>query len=200
MTLPKRLKFGIFLAPFHAPFDNPTLALQRDLNLIEWLDYLGYDMAWVGEHHSCGWETISSPDIFIATAAERTKRIKLGTGVIPLPYHHPLIVANRMVLLDHLTMGRIALGVGPGALNSDGHMLGLDHATVRPRMEEGLDVIMRLLTEEDPITYHSDWFELNDAHLQLRPYSHHFYPPPPSRWSSGIRRNCSIVHLHRKHQ
>ena len=171
MSLPDRLGFGIFLAPFHAPFENPTLALERDLELLEWLDYLGYDEAWIGEHHSCGWETISSPEIFIATAAQRTKHIKLGTGVIPLPYHHPLLVANRMVLLDHLTRGRTAMGVGPGALNSDGHMLGLPHEQARPRMEESLDVIMRLLTEEEPFTYRSDWFELVDAHLQLRPYS-----------------------------
>lgn len=171
MTLPARLGFGLFLAPFHAPFDNPTLALERDLELLQWLDKLGFDSAWIGEHHSCGWETISAPDVFIATAAERTKRIRLGTGVIPLPYHHPLIVANRMVLLDHLTKGRIAMGVGPGALNSDGHMLGLDHQTVRARMEESLDAIMALLTSEEPVTMRTDWFELVDAHLQLRPYS-----------------------------
>jgi limonene 1,2-monooxygenase len=76
-----------------------------------------------------------------------------------------------MVLLDHLTRGRVALGVGPGALNSDGHMLGLIHQNARPRMEESLGVIMRLLTEEEPFTYRSDWFELVDAHLQLRPYT-----------------------------
>jgi limonene 1,2-monooxygenase len=145
MALPPRLRFGVFLAPFHAPFDNPTLALERDLELLEWLDRLGYDEAWIGEHHSCGWETIASPEIFIANAAPRTRHIRLGTGVIPLPYHHPLIVADRMVLLDHLTRGRTALGVGPGALNSDGHMLGIDHQTVRRRMQESLDVIMRLL-------------------------------------------------------
>ncbi len=175
MALPLRLGFGIFLAPFHAPFDNPTLALQRDLELLEWLDYLGYDVAWIGEHHSCGWETIASPEIFIAAAAERTRRIRLGTGVIPLPYHHPLIVANRMILLDHLTRGRIALGVGPGALNSDGHMLGIDHQTVRRRMEESLDVIMRLLTESEPFSHKSDWFEIVDGHLHLRPFtSPHF--------------------------
>ena len=56
-----------------------------------------------------------------------------------------------MVLLDRLTRGRIALGVGPGALNSDGHMLGIDHQTVRRRMEKSLDVIMRLLTEKEPL-------------------------------------------------
>ena len=175
MALPARLGFGLFLAPFHAPIDNPTLALERDLELLQWLDKLGFDSAWIGEHHSCGWETISAPDVFIATAAERTKRIRLGTGVIPLPYHHPLIVANRMVLLDHLTKGRIAMGVGPGALNSDGHMLGLDHQTVRARMEESLDAIMALLTQEEPVTIRTDWFEMVDAHLQLRPYTQPYF-------------------------
>ncbi|MDP6771863.1 MAG: LLM class flavin-dependent oxidoreductase, partial [Anaerolineales bacterium] len=175
MTLPERLGFGIFLAPFHAPFDNPTLALERDLELIEFLDYLDFDMAWIGEHHSCGWETIASPDIFIAAAAERTKHIRLGTGVIPLPYHHPLIVANRMIQLDHMTRGRVAMGVGPGALNSDGHMLGIDHSLVRERMEESLDIIIRLLTEPDPFTYKSDWFELVDGHVQLQPYTKPYF-------------------------
>ncbi|SVD34046.1 uncharacterized protein METZ01_LOCUS386900, partial [marine metagenome] len=65
--LPTRMRFGIFLAPFHAPNENPTLALERDLELIQRLDELGYDEAWIGEHHSCGWETIAAPDIFIAT-------------------------------------------------------------------------------------------------------------------------------------
>ena len=99
MTLPTRLKFGIFMAPFHPVGENPTLALERDMELIEWLDHLGFDEAWVGEHHSAGWETIASPEIFLAAAAQRTRNIKLGTGVISLPYHHPLIVANRMIQL-----------------------------------------------------------------------------------------------------
>ena len=77
--LPRRLRFGIFLAPFHRVGDNPTLGLTRDLELIEWLDHLGYDEAWIGEHHSAGWETIASPEIMIAAAAERTKHIKLGS-------------------------------------------------------------------------------------------------------------------------
>ena len=106
MTLPERLKFGIFMGPFHNLGDNPTLALERDLETIQWLDYLDFDEAWVGEHHSGGWETIASPEVFIGVAAERTKNIKLGTGVASLPYHHPLMVTNRMVLLDHLTRGR----------------------------------------------------------------------------------------------
>ena len=170
MAAPKRMKFGVFMAPFHRVGENPTLALERDLELLQWLDTLGFDEAWVGEHHSAGWETICSPEVFIATAAERTRNIRLGTGVVSLPYHHPYMVANRMVLLDHLTRGRVMLGVGPGALASDAYMFGINPARQREMMDESLGVIMRLFTETDPISHQSDWFELHDATLQLRPY------------------------------
>ena len=103
MTAPNRMKFGVFMAPFHRVGENPTLALERDLELLQWLDTLGFDEAYIGEHHSAGWETIASPELFMATAAERTRHIRLGTGVTSLPYHHPFMVANRMVQLDHLT-------------------------------------------------------------------------------------------------
>ena len=176
MTLPDRLKFGVFLAPFHWSGENPTLGLERDMELLQWLDYLGFDEAWIGEHHSAGWETISSPELFIAGAAERTKHIKLGTGVISLPYHHPLMVANRMVQLDHMTRGRVMMGVGPGALVSDAYMLGIDPPTQRPRMDEALGIIMRLLKETEPITYESEWFTLKEALIHLRPYTQPHFP------------------------
>jgi limonene 1,2-monooxygenase len=176
MSLPERMKFGIFMGPFHRVGENPTLAIDRDLELVQWLDYLGFDEAWIGEHHSAGWEIISSPEIFIAAAAERTRHIKLGTGVVSLPYHHPLMVANWMVQLDHMTHGRVMMGVGPGALPSDAYMMGIEHTVQRPRMDEALGVILRLFTETEPITYKSDWFELREALLQLRPYQRPHMP------------------------
>lgn len=176
MRLPERMKFGIFLAPFHRVGENPTLALERDLELVQWLDHLGYDEAWIGEHHSAGWETISSPEMFMAVAADRTRHIKLGTGVVSLPYHHPFMVANRMVQLDHMTRGRVILGVGPGALPSDAYMMGIDHEVQRERMDEALGMIIRLFTETEPITYKSDWFELREALLQIRPYQKPYMP------------------------
>src|SRR5687767_2226528 len=133
---PPRMRFGIFLAPFHRVGENPTVALDRDLDLIEYLDKLNYDEAWIGEHHSAGWELIASPELMIAAAAARTKTIKLGTGVSSLPYHHPFILADRMVQLDHMTRGRAMFGVGPGALTSDAYMLGIDALTQRQRMDE----------------------------------------------------------------
>jgi len=165
------LRFGIFLAPFHPVGQNPTLALERDLELIERLDELGYDEAWVGEHHSAGFEIIASPEVFIAAAAQRTRHIKLGTGVSSLPYHHPLILADRMVQLDHMTRGRVMFGVGPGALPSDAFMMGIDPGEQRRMMEESLEAILALLTTDEPVTRETDWFTLKDARLQLRPYS-----------------------------
>src|SRR5437667_3709791 len=165
------MKFGIFLAPFHPVGQNPTLALQRDLDLLVHLDELGYDEAWIGEHHSAGYEIIASPEVFIATAAERTKHLRLGTGVSSLPYHHPLMLADRMVLLDHLTKGRIMLGVGPGALPSDAFQMGINPEDQRRMMEEAFEAILLLLTSDEPVNFETDWFVLKDARLPLRPYT-----------------------------
>ncbi len=165
------MKFGIFLAPFHRLGENPTLAMARDMELVEWLDWLGYDEAWIGEHHSAGWEVIASPELFIAQAAERTRHIRLGSGVTSLPYHHPFLVAQRFVQLDHMTRGRVMLGVGPGALPSDAYMMGIEPVHLRRRMEESLDAILRLLRCNEPVTMQTDWFELREARLHLAPYS-----------------------------
>jgi limonene 1,2-monooxygenase len=167
----QHLRFGIFLPPIHTAGQNPTLALQRDLELIEHLDRYGYDEAWIGEHHSGGHEIIASPEIFIATAAARTQHIRLGTGVVSLPYHNPLWVAERMVLLDHLTHGRVMLGVGPGSLTSDAAMVGLHMGETREILKERFDAMLQLLTTEEPVTLQSRDINLVDARLHLRPYS-----------------------------
>jgi limonene 1,2-monooxygenase len=169
--MPDRLRFGIFMAPFHPAGDNPTLALERDLELIEHLDRLGWDEAWIGEHHSAGTEIIASPEIFIGVAAERTRHIKLGTGVVSVSYHNPLWVAERAVLLDHLTRGRFMLGLGPGSLPTDAAMVGLDQSQTRELLAQGADIIMHLLRSDEPLTFKNDRWDLRDARLHLRPYS-----------------------------
>jgi limonene 1,2-monooxygenase len=166
----EKLRFGAFIAPFHPIDENPTLAIQRDLELVQWMDQLGYEEAWIGEHHSAAYELIASPEVFIAAAAERTKHIRLGTGVSSLPYHHPLMLADRINQLDHMTRGRVMFGVGPGALVSDAFMMGIPAAKQRDRMDEALDVLVRLLRGHT-VTHKSDWFELVDARLQMTPYS-----------------------------
>lgn len=164
-----RLRFGAFLAPHHPLGEHPTLLFRRDLDLAAHLDRWGYDELWCGEHHSSGWETIASPEMFLAAAGERTSRIGLGTGVVSLPYHHPFNVAQRIVQLDHMTRGRALFGSGPGALPSDARTLGIDPMVQRDRQDEALGVIIRLLRGEDRFTYESDWFTLRDAQLQILP-------------------------------
>jgi limonene 1,2-monooxygenase len=172
MTLgPQRLRFGAFIAPFHKPGINPTLALQSDLELIQWLDRCGYDEAWLGEHHSAGTEISASPEIMIATAAERTRHIKLGTGVVSVSYHNPLWVAERIVLLDHLTRGRVMLGLGPGSLPTDGIMIGIQQSQTRGLLEDGLAAVMKLLDGDEPVTMKNERWDLREARLHLRPYS-----------------------------
>ncbi|MBL6940388.1 MAG: LLM class flavin-dependent oxidoreductase [Alphaproteobacteria bacterium] len=177
-----KLKNGIFLAPFHPVDEDPTLCLHRDLELLEHLDRLGYEEAWVGEHHSAGYEIIASPEVFIAAAAERTKRIMLGSGVISLPYHNPLMAANRVIQLDHQTRGRFMFGVGPGLLPSDAFAMGIDPSTQRDRMVEAIEVILRLFKGER-VTHKSDWFTLVDATCQLRPYT---WPHPEIAVASSV--------------
>jgi len=164
----RRLNFGAFLAPHHPVGEHPMLQFRRDLDLVENLDRLGYDEFWCGEHHSSGWEMIGSPEMFLAAAAERSQRIKLATGVISLPYHHPFNVAQRMVQLDWMSGGRAIFGSGPGALASDAHTLGIDPMVQRDRQDEAIGIIRRLMRGER-VSAQRDWFTLQDAKLQLLP-------------------------------
>jgi limonene 1,2-monooxygenase len=167
---PPRLRFGAFIAPFHPVDENPSLAIERDLELVEWMDRLGYEEAWIGEHHSSGYEIIASPELFIAAASQRTRRIRLGTGVSSLPYHHPLMLADRINQLDHLTRGRVMFGVGPGALPSDAYMMGIEVLRQRDMMDEAIEVLVPLLRGE-VVSAKTDWFTLREARLQLPPHT-----------------------------
>lgn len=165
-----KLRFGVVLTPLHSAKVSPTLAIRQDIELMELLDNLGFDEAWIGEHHSGGSEIIGSPEIFIAAAAERTRRIKFGTGVTSVTYHNPLWVAERMVQLDHMTRGRVMLGVGPGSLPTDSAMIGLTPTDTRELLTEHVDIVLRLLRGES-VTQTTKTHTLVNAQLQLAPYS-----------------------------
>ena len=165
------LKFGTFMAPFHTPVgQDPTAAYERDLDIIKHMDKLGFEEAWIGEHHSCGAELVPDPMIFIGWAAPQTKHIKLGAGVVSLPYHNPLWVADRALFLDRLTRGRFMLGLGPGALPTDATMIGITMEEQRGAFEEDVDVLMAILRGER-VTAKTNRYNLVDAATQYAPYS-----------------------------
>jgi len=166
-----RMRFGIFMAPFHSPVGQDLIsAYERDLDVIRLLDKLAYDEAWIGEHHSCGHELIPDPMIFIAHAANHTRHIKLGTGVVSMPYHNPLWVADRALFLDHLTRGRFMLGLGPGALPTDATMIGISLEEQRGALEHDMDVLSALLRGES-VSVQTNRYTLVDARTQFAPYS-----------------------------
>src|SRR6201995_870469 len=163
-----KLRAGVFVAPFHPVNEDPTLSFERDLEMARFADEIGLAEYWFGEHHTGAYENSASPELMIAAAAQRTKRIKLGTGVISLPYHNPLMTANRIAQLDHLTHGRLIFGAGPGLLTSDASMLGIDPRESRDKLDQGLSVITRLLSGEW-ITEETSWYKLQEAHCQVLP-------------------------------
>lgn len=169
------LEFGVFMPPINLPVGgNAHLMLHENVRLIQHAEQLGFSEAWFGEHHSGGTELIGSPELFIAHVAAHTERIRLGTGVISLPYHHPFHVAQRIVLLDHLTRGRLSVGVGPGLLATDAYMLGIESTRQREMMLESLEVIFDLL-DGKRVSRSTDWFTVNEAALHLAPFQ---FPRP----------------------
>ena len=180
--MPVNLEHGLFLAPYHDVTESPTIGLRRDLEIVEWVEKLGFAEAWFGEHHSTGWEIIGSPELMIAAAAERTSRIRLGTGVVSMPYHNPLMVVNRILQLDHMTMGRTMFGIGPGLLPTDAEMINADIKALRPMLEQVAEILVPLLMGEE-VTHKTDWYTLNKARTHLRPYTK---PHPEIACASAI--------------
>ena len=146
----------MFTMPFHHPARDYSTILQEDQDAIVLADQLGFREAFVGEHFSSWSERITSPLIFLASVASRTKQIKFGTGVINLPQLHPATVAAHAAMFDHLVQGRFIMGIGPGGLASDLEMFDLGQAAeARPQMVlESIDTILKLWRDDPP--YHID--------------------------------------------
>ena len=164
------MKFSFFMMPLHHPSENPALAFDRDIALIHYADELDFDEFFIGEHHSGGWETMPAPEMVLAKAAAHAHRIRLGTSVISLPFHHPFHVAERMAFLDHLTRGRVILGVGPCNLITDKKLFGFGNEKLYPMLAESVDIIVRLLESADPIDYEGRFWKFRGMRLQLRSY------------------------------
>lgn len=161
--------FGCFLPPYHDPTKSPYTALRDDTELGILADDLGFDELWLGEHHSGGWGTLSAPELLIAALAPQTRRIRFATGITPLPYHHPVHVAERIALLDHITAGRAILGCGTGTYVHDMEMVGVNPATVRDHFRAALEVVKALL-DGQTVDVTTPWFTVKKGALQLRPF------------------------------
>ncbi len=181
------MKVGIFLMPSHPPERSAYEATQWNLDTLALADELGYSEAWIGEHFTAPWEPLPAPDLLIAQALLRTKRIKLGTGAHLLPFHNPVELAHRVAYLDHLAQGRLMFGIGAGGLLSDMEIFGVDfdagdhHAMTR----EALEIILTIWREEGPFEYKGKFWTVNIPdpkeyeYGQLRTFLKPFQKPHP---------------------
>ena len=164
------MKFSFFMMPVHHPSENPALAFQRDISFIHLADELDLDEFMIGEHHSGGWETMPAAEMALAMAAANAHRIRLGTSVVNLPYHHPFHVAERIAFLDHLTRGRAILGIGPSNLVTDKRLFAIAQDTLYPMMKESLELIVKFLDSPDPFDHDGEFWSFREMRLQLRSY------------------------------
>ncbi|MFC4943739.1 LLM class flavin-dependent oxidoreductase [Pseudonocardia sp. GCM10023141] len=164
------MKFGFFTMPEHPPIENWTLSYDRDIAAIVEAERLGFDEFWIGEHHTGGYENVPVPEYMIAKASAVTHRIRLGTGVINLPYQDPFMVAERLAFLDHLTHGRLEYGFGGGGLPTDKALFGLEPSEAAPRTNEALEIIWKLLTSDEPVTHEGVYWKYENRQLQVGPY------------------------------
>jgi alkanesulfonate monooxygenase SsuD/methylene tetrahydromethanopterin reductase-like flavin-dependent oxidoreductase (luciferase family) len=162
------MKLGYFMMPLHHVDRNYHETLQEDMEAVIYADELGYSEAWVGEHYSSAVEQITSPLMFHANLINRTKQIKLATGVMCLPQYHPAVTAGQAAMFDHLSDGRFIMGVGPGGLVSDFALFGVLEKDRMEMMEEALDAMLTLWANEPPYNIHGKHWDIS-----MDDFTHH---------------------------
>ncbi len=176
------MEFGYFAMPSHPPERGLKAGHDWDLQVLRWLDEMGFTEAWIGEHHTAPWEPHPSPDLLIAQALLQTKRLRIGPGGFLLPYHHPAELANRVAMLDHLSEGRLNFGIAASGLPSDWAMFNVDGMSGQNRdmTREALDIILTHVDRGRPLALRRQVLEGRQARTRCSASS--------SRTSSRCRR------------
>jgi alkanesulfonate monooxygenase SsuD/methylene tetrahydromethanopterin reductase-like flavin-dependent oxidoreductase (luciferase family) len=186
------MRSGYFMMPMHPPGSFLADTLDYDLRQVERLDALGFDEAWIGEHFTAEWENIPSPEIFIAAALQRTKQIKLGTGVTCLPNHNPFHLAHRIAQIDHMGRGRFMWGVGSGGFIGDFQVMDIDPASgvQRKITMDAVDTVLKLWSDPEPGSYaaHSWKYTVPTEDLTVAKHVHvkPFQQPHPPIAVAGV--------------
>ena len=167
-------------------FENPVNKTEREIikeqmELMLVAESLGFDSTWPAEHHFSEYGFCGSPQLTLAAIAERTSRIRLGTGVVVLPFHHPLRVAEDFAFLDHLSDGRVSLGVGRGYQPIEYNGFGVDQTASREIFNEGVAIIRQAWTQ-DRVNFKGKHYQIDD--LEVRP--HPFQKPTPPMYSAVL--------------
>jgi len=155
------MKHSMFMMPLHPPGRNVTESLQEDREAIILGDKLGFSEAYVGEHVTDAAETVTSSMIFLATLANETKNIKLGTGTLNLPNSHPAAIAAHVAMLDHLLKGRLIMGISPGGLMSDAEVFGSFGKDRNAMFVECINTVLKIWESEPPYNIQGQFWNIS---------------------------------------
>lgn len=183
------MRFGLFSVCDHYPAELPRTSAQlygELLEQVEAADHLGFDSFWVAEHHFHEYGAIPSPAVFLAAAAQRTKRIRLGAAVVVLPFHNPLLVAEDYAMVDMLSGGRLNLGVGSGYLRHEFEGFGVDPDEKGARFEEALQVLLQAWRGER-FSWDGRFTRVKDVKLNAQPVQQ----PGPPLWVAILRNEAA---------
>ncbi len=192
------MELGFFAMPAHPPERDLRQGFEWDLQVLRWLDELGFKEAWVGEHHNVPWEPLSAPDLLLAQAFRETERIRLGPGGFILPFHHPVSLANRLSWMDHLSGGRLNFGVAASSIPADWSSFNVDGASgvTRRMSRESLEIILKIWTEEPPWTVEGEFWKVEqvaDLYGLFRPHLKPLQTPHPPIGMAGISPNSDTL-------
>lgn len=186
------LRIGLFCVADHHPNELSRTLPQLYAELLDQIvaaDALGFDSFWVAEHHFHPYGVIPRPAVFLAAAAARTQRIRLGTAVTVLPFDNPVRTAEDFAMLDVLSGGRLELGIGSGYLQHELAGFGVATEGKRERFDTSL-AVLRKLWRGERVTHHDTQLHLQDLQINVVPVQQ----PAPPIWIAGLRAE-SVPHI-----
>jgi len=198
------MELGFFTMPSHPPERDLKEGHEWDLQVLRWLDELGYTEGWIGEHHTAPWEPHPSPDMLVLEGFRQTENIRLGPGGFLLPYHHPAELANRAAMLDHISGGRLNFGVAASGLPSDWQLFNVDgmSGVNRDMTREALDIILRMWGDEEEFDHKGQYWHVTKGPEMfgfLRPHLKPVQQPHPPIGVAGLSKNSDTLKLAGEH-
>src|SRR5688500_4678606 len=172
------MNLGFFTMPIHPLEKDWRVSLREDREAFILADELGFSEGYVGEHVTDQAENITSCMMFIATLADATKQIKLGSGTINMPNNHPASVAANVAMLDHLLDGRFILGISPGGLLSDAEVFGNLNANRNAMFLEAINQVLEIWQSEPPYNIKGQFWNIAVERQLMADIGQGYIPKP----------------------
>lgn len=188
------MDIGLFMVPYRLPETDLQSGFDWDMQVIRWAEEYGLSEVWVGEHTTQRWEPVPSPELYLAAAIPQTERIKLATGANILANHNPIALAHRLMQFDHMSRGRLMVGIGAGANRRDLQI----HGTAEPHemMIEATKILRAVWEADGPLRYEGKYWTFDIPaydEQSLGPFLKPYQDPHPPLVMAGLSANSSTL-------